>query len=417
MDQLTFQLVPNKIPLGKAVDATITVSCTNDDAIEDVWGRLDCASGVKVVGDGSVNILRIKPSEKIDIPIRIKGTSFGKTRIIISKLSANTDGGIFLEINPIELEIEVTSLDFDPSEISFILKSTAPIPQNVITKLVCRVHNNSPFPIEIMSIDMSTRGSDVYNSPDGVTGRTVQPGAGFSFDIQILPKSAGDISIFLNSCFKIQDQIFSQTTTFTIVVVPSSQPDSQVLLKSIRTILVITSAPNDKQTIRTDRELKKILFEMKHSAKLRDDFQVEILPAATAEELSREIITYHPYIVHFAGHGTHEGIILEDDSENSSLFPTYALVNLLRPLSDQVECVILNACDSLAPAREIAKNIQFVVGMRQEVYDDAALVFARTFYEAIGAGYSIEKAFQLGKAVLSSSHLEESEIPTLVTRH
>lgn len=416
MDHLKFLVVPNKIPLGRAVDATIIISCISDEALDDTRGRLVCASGLKVVGDDSLYIRRIKPNEKVHIPVRIKGSVIGITKFTISIEHASTDGGAKLLFDPYTQEIEVVDPIFVPSDISFMLVPMGLILQNVISRLVCKVYNNGSLPLEITSIDVSASESDIYNDSDRILNRIIQPSAGLSFDIQILPKYSGNSSVLLKSHFKILEKSFSSNIKLGVTVAPSRTPISQELPRIVRTILIITSAPKCMQSLRTDKELKKILFVMKQSAKLRDEFQVEILPAATAEELSRELIVWHPYIVHFAGHGSHDGIFVEDEDERSVLFPTHALANLMKPLSDQVECVILNACHSLIPAQEIVKNIHFVVGMKQAVFDEAAIVFTRGFYEAIGAGYSIEKAFELGKAVLSRNHLNESDIPVLLVR-
>ena len=61
-----------------------------------------------------------------------------------------------------------------------------------------------------------------------------------------------------------------------------------------------------------------------------------------------------------------------------------------------MECILLNACYSLEQAEAICQHIPYVIGMSQALGKDAALEFAVGFYDAIGAGRSIEEAFKLG---------------------
>jgi hypothetical protein len=165
--------------------------------------------------------------------------------------------------------------------------------------------------------------------------------------------------------------------------------------------------------LRSDKEIREILFEMKHSAPLREKFQVEVLPAATMDDFSREIIYSPPYLIHFCGHATERGILLEGGNAEAKVMPTASLIGLLSPFSGQVECVILNACETLYSARELASCIPYVIGMRQEIVDPAALTFSRGFYQALGAGHSMEKSFELGKARLLQDYFTENENPVL----
>ena len=47
-------------------------------------------------------------------------------------------------------------------------------------------------------------------------------------------------------------------------------------------------------------------------------------------------------------------------------------------------------------AAAINKHINYVIGMQKEISDKAALEFAVGFYDALGAGKSLEEAFKFG---------------------
>jgi hypothetical protein len=64
-------------------------------------------------------------------------------------------------------------------------------------------------------------------------------------------------------------------------------------------------------------------------------------------------------------------------------------------------------------AREIAAHIPYVIGMKQAVADKAAITFATAFYDALGSGESIERAFYWAKAAVRMEHASEADIPVL----
>ena len=82
-----------------------------------------------------------------------------------------------------------------------------------------------------------------------------------------------------------------------------------------------------------------------------------------------------------------------------------ALVHLFRTLKDNIRLVLLNACSTRPQAEAIAETIDCTIGMRKPIGDDAAIVFAASFYRALGFGRSVKEAFELGKAcALAGKH-------------
>lgn len=103
-----------------------------------------------------------------------------------------------------------------------------------------------------------------------------------------------------------------------------------------------------------------------------------------------------PRIVHFSGHGDDAGLVIEDAAGNAMVVSPEALEGLFNLFSENLECVLLNACYSEVQARAIAKRIPFVIGMTQGIADDVAVEFAIGFYDALGAGKSVKTAFEFG---------------------
>ncbi|MGZ3303788.1 MAG: AAA-like domain-containing protein, partial [Isosphaeraceae bacterium] len=81
--------------------------------------------------------------------------------------------------------------------------------------------------------------------------------------------------------------------------------------------------------------------------------------------------------------------------------------------ADHVKCVVLNACYSEVQAEAISKHIDFVVGMKKAIGDEAAIKFAVGFYDALGAGRDFETAYKFGCSAIDLKGIPESLTPVL----
>jgi hypothetical protein len=181
----------------------------------------------------------------------------------------------------------------------------------------------------------------------------------------------------------------------------------------IRKIVFLASNPTNTGRLRLDKEVREIEEGLKRSNE-RDQFNLIARFAVKADDLRRSLLDYAPRIVHFAGHsGGADGILVENDQGEACEVPTDALARLFELCAGQIECVILNACYSDAQADAISEYIPYVIGMRASVSDDAAVQFAIGFYDALGAGRSIEKAFQFGCNAIALKGIPEDLTPVL----
>ena len=180
-------------------------------------------------------------------------------------------------------------------------------------------------------------------------------------------------------------------------------------------ILFVMANPLDSTKLRLDEEYREIDNGLRLS-KGRDNFELKITTATRPNDLRREMLRYEPNIVHFSGHGDLEGIVLENETGESQLVSTQSLADLFSLFTDRTECVVLNSCYSEEQAKAIGKNISFVVGMNKAIPDKTAIQFAVGFYDAIGAGRSIEDAFRFGKNAISMNNVTGEEIPQLIKK-
>ena len=184
----------------------------------------------------------------------------------------------------------------------------------------------------------------------------------------------------------------------------------------IRKILILAANPRDTSSLRLDEEIRDIREALQRS-QYRDQFALECRTAVRPQDVRRALLDIKPHIVHFSGHGVGEqGLVLENEVGKMQLVSTEALVGLFELFSNIVECVLLNACYSKFQADAICQNINYVIGMNQPIGDRAAIEFAVSFYDALGAQHSIEFAHGLGCNAIAMAGIAESQTPVLLRK-
>ncbi|MGA1871491.1 MAG: CHAT domain-containing protein [bacterium] len=183
-------------------------------------------------------------------------------------------------------------------------------------------------------------------------------------------------------------------------------------MNSTKKILILSANPKDTARLRLSEEVREIREGLIRS-KNRDQFIIQQQCAVRLRDLRRAMLDYEPQIVHFCGHGEENGLMVEDESGNATLVSPEALAGLFELFADQVECVLLNACYSQVQANAINKHISYVIGMKKGIKDRAAIEFAVGFYDALGAGKSVEEAFKFGRNAIQLYNIPQHLTPAL----
>ena len=206
----------------------------------------------------------------------------------------------------------------------------------------------------------------------------------------------------------------------------------------VKTILVLAANPKGTPPLRLGEEVREI-EEVLERSRHRDQFKVVSKWAVTARDMQRELLKCQPQIVHFSGHGVGkdlgneplstrkfsvvsdtdtepEGLMFEDETGQPKLVSGEAIASLFALFTDQVECVVLNACYSEVQAKAIAEYIPYVIGMKRAIGDKAAIEFAIGFYDALFAGRSVEFAYDLGCSAIQMAGILEHLIPVICKR-
>lgn len=180
-------------------------------------------------------------------------------------------------------------------------------------------------------------------------------------------------------------------------------------------ILFIASNPLDQDSLRLDEEAREI-ESLIRSSDHRDSIQFHSHWAARPLDLIQKLNEIKPTILHISGHGSDQDeLVFQDDQGNTKLVTKDAFIQTLAATTGSLRLIVLNSCHSCAQAEAATKHISAAIGMRDEISDPAAKIFASRFYSAIGFGLDLAKAFNQAKAALMLEGIPEENIPTLFT--
>jgi len=179
--------------------------------------------------------------------------------------------------------------------------------------------------------------------------------------------------------------------------------------------LFLAASPSNTSRLAIDEEMHAIEQKFR-AAEHRDALVFQSAWAVRPDDLLQLLNQHQPHIVHFSGHGRSEGLSLAGDNEQERLITTQALKLLFTTLKDNIRLVFLNACYSREQALALVETIDCVIGMKESVYDDAAIVFASSFYRAVGFGRSLQGAFEQGITSLLLEGIPQEDIPELLVK-
>ncbi len=181
-------------------------------------------------------------------------------------------------------------------------------------------------------------------------------------------------------------------------------------------ILFLVADPTDTTRLRLGTELREIQEQLSLS-KLRSKFVMVQRMSVRPADISQAILDEEPSIIHFMGHGTSTGeLCFENESGQAQAVSVEALSALFELFSGKIDCVLLNACYSAVQANAIANYVPYIIGMNQAISDTSATSFSIGFYQALGAGKSIEEAYKLGCVQIQLQANAEHLTPVLIQK-
>lgn len=176
-------------------------------------------------------------------------------------------------------------------------------------------------------------------------------------------------------------------------------------------VLVVTATPTDEETLRTDREVREIGEAIRRSAN-RESIHLNTCMATQMSDLRRALLERDYDLVVISGHGEADGPLLQD-SEGRGVVLTASILEQMLALVPTLQCLILNCCYS---SHTITTSLApITVGMFTSIDDDVAIEFTKGFFDALGAGRSVDRCIQEGELAVASE-LGGGPVPLVVLR-
>ena len=197
-----------------------------------------------------------------------------------------------------------------------------------------------------------------------------------------------------------------------------------------RRMLVAMASPVDEDELDLAQERENLDKAFQNSS---TNIELDFLEDATIEGLSSEL-REQVDILHFAGHGifkdvaqgeifgttTGEGVVLlVDEQGKSARMPAGQLSVNLR--GSNVQLVVLGACETGKRDAEnvwsgvvtavVEAEVPAAVAMQFSVWDDAAITFARNFYQVLAAGFPLDYAVsEARRAIFNLCHPQRDHV-------
>jgi hypothetical protein len=234
----------------------------------------------------------------------------------------------------------------------------------------------------------------------------------------------GQVPVSVHATYQYHDErgrlsSGAQDDRLTVEVAARAEKDRPEHEKAATTtILYLAAQPYDTVPLSSYAEMREVegLLQLGRD---RDRYRLEHRVATRLRDISQALGQYWPQIVHFSGHGNQDGsLVVEDNAGRASSVDPDGLASLLGGFAESVRCVIVNACHSLTLAEAMSQHIDYVVGMRSEILDEASVQFSVGFYQGLFAGKTVPDAFRQGRDLVRAELKTNSEytVPVLLSR-
>lgn len=170
-------------------------------------------------------------------------------------------------------------------------------------------------------------------------------------------------------------------------------------------VLFLSADPT--RTLSLQEDLRNIQVKVR-AAEYRDVLAFDPRPAARLDDVVQALYENKPQIVHFSGHGSHEGLMfVGPDGHSVHWVSAEDLTELFTAFRGDIRLVVLSACSTHDQARAIADIVGCAIGTPAAIADEAAIAFNAEFYRALAFGESVQGACTKACAVLGAKELDQ----------
>lgn len=171
---------------------------------------------------------------------------------------------------------------------------------------------------------------------------------------------------------------------------------TEVGITGKKTILMVPAAPKSSASPEISKRINDLISLLKKAQLGTLKIAAYNDPTSQPAEFVKAIHAYKPSILHYIGKDEQvEGITFQDDIRGIALVNSRDLSLLMNNLSNEVNCVVLQACFDFSQAIAISDQIDRVLIIRKKANEDVVNRFVLTFYQALNRGSTIDDAFGL----------------------
>jgi class 3 adenylate cyclase len=180
---------------------------------------------------------------------------------------------------------------------------------------------------------------------------------------------------------------------------------------ALKKILILAAYVSPSESLNLDREQHELERGLQRTPQ-GDRFEILTEQAFHPDDWRRALLDNEPHIVHFLGRGLEiDGLAFEEKGARIRLVNAASLGHLFESFRSRIECVLLDGCYSKIQAEAIARHIPYTIGIDRGIGDRVAVNFAVNFYDEIGSGRSIEKAYDFACQAIADRGISRESIP------
>jgi len=214
--------------------------------------------------------------------------------------------------------------------------------------------------------------------------------------------------------------------------IPFGAPVEMKEFRAPLRILAVIASPLDMPILNVENEKTSIMNSIKKSLAnlfILRQVKVTFLEHATREKIAHEIADGKYDVLHFIGHSDFDeekgvgALVLENADGNKEMVEAEEIGLMLHGSS--IRLAVLNSCEGAqAPknniffgvAQKIVRvGVPAVVAMQHQIFDDTAILFAKSFYYSLLAYYSIDAAvYDARKAIVKKLGISRQDWGTPV---
>lgn len=168
-------------------------------------------------------------------------------------------------------------------------------------------------------------------------------------------------------------------------------------------VLCLFADPVRGSKARLDQEIR-LLQEIEE----RGGITVRARHAVQVTDIIHAISREKPQIIHFAGHGGQNGLLLFEQDGIPTALEAKQLAVAVEAATGTLDCVVLNSCYTAGNAGAFRGATRSVAGSVTAIEDRCALAFTRGFYNGIATGSAPPDAFAMGCAEMRLERCDTS---------